>query len=206
MKCPSNGVNYSRGDYWCLFDKSHRQNVKFEFAGENLPQVQDIDLRFKENAVFRVGKPREIIQAWVAGRGLNIFAEKFSSEFWDILQDNLMYFSEPEKKNLALGLGASTKYVRMKIWSTVIVVIVVILFFAYCITSLIMRYDSGIRTGIRSECITRAAVMELLRQETELKGKPFPRGSEHSFTIKCQNVGSARKRIRHISVHMGEES
>ncbi len=99
MTCRSKGIPDSRGEYKCLFENDHVQNVSFEFAGERLPEVEEMDLRFEENAMIRLGKPRDVICAWVVetlhSRHLKYMT--FASEFWYLLQRDTFFLGAWQK-------------------------------------------------------------------------------------------------------------
>ncbi len=105
MTCRSKGIPASRRDYKCVFDNDHVQNASFEFAGERLPEVQDMDLRFEENAMFRVGKPRDVIRAWIVENSLTHIYSNFASEFWYVLQRDTFFSRCLAKISLLLGLA-----------------------------------------------------------------------------------------------------
>ncbi len=172
------------------------RDFHIEFVGNETPEVEDIDLRINELPKFRVGALRNVVYGWLDSGRVGFMKWNFADELWYNMLYVVFFFSVPVESELSLRLGTPKKQVRMKKWSTVTLLVVIFLFFAYCFASFVLGHRSRIRTGISSECVTRTAVIELLGQEANARGRPFLNEADNSLTIGKSTDGSEKQRIR----------
>ncbi len=183
----------------CVRDFEQMDRFSFQFVGSQRPVAQDFDLRLNENSLFRVGPALDVLQSWMKlRRNLRFSPRRFKESLWNRLKGDEFYFSTPMQKELMLRLGTPKKYVRMKKWSTFLLLTVVGCFFTYCLLSLAVKKQSRIRTGISSECVTRTAMLEFLEGEARVEGKTLLDGSGSSLPMALSSGGPDKGDLRLI--------
>ncbi len=181
--CRNKQMPDSYANYDCLYDFKGLRDFRIEFSGNRKGILQDIDLRVREIPLFEVGALRNVLFGWSHAGLFDVGPLNFVDELWAYLSSTLFYFSVPPKTQLLLRLGTPKMEVQMTVWSTVILLAVMFLFIAYCGTSFALDYQSRIRTGIRSQCVTRTAVLEMLSREANGQGQLLTNGRDNTLAI-----------------------
>lgn len=169
-----NGTDIICPDRTTKHDMARILNMFPSDAEGNIADIADVNLKLGEADEFEFGKPLDVLRAWMAETIFYAFKApiQFTYELNDKISSDVFYFSDAKKNTLVFQTGAPVSRATVKKLPTIALVVSVVALLLYCMASFIVELRSRTRTGISSNILSREACLQMLHDETSVRGQP----------------------------------